>query len=83
MGDTPRGVRYGLALMLAAVAVFFGLWAYDLLVEQLWGYRDSPSWLYLSLGLPLAAISLASIVGIALLLRLAPKQPRRKKQPRH
>lgn len=86
LGVPPRGVRYTFALILAAVAVFSGLWAYHAL-EPLWGYQDNDTLVYLALGLPAIVVSVAAIVGIVLLLRLAPPRPGQKlpreRQARH
>ena len=82
MGLPSRGVQYVLTLILAVAAVFFGSWAYEVL-ENLWGYQDSPAWVYLSFGLPLAALSVAPIAGIVCLLRLGRSEqaPRKRLKP--
>ena len=67
----PRTVRYGLMLILTAIAVFSGWWAHDVLEPLRGGYQDNPTWIYLALGLPALVVSVACIVGIVCLLRVA------------
>ena len=79
MVGVPPAVRYGLVLILTALAVLSGWWSYDVL-SSLWGYQDSDPWLYVILALPGVAVLLLCIVGIVSLLR--PERSPSKRTPR-
>jgi hypothetical protein len=65
----PAWLRWVAAAFLACVAVAFAFPAYGAL-SNLWAdYQDSPAWVYVLFGGVSAVVSVASLVGVALLLR--------------
>ena len=69
--DPPRlhPMRFLLASFLVAIGLVAGTWAYSVL-KNLWAdYQDSPTWIYLLIGLPLLAFSVAALVGAVAALR--------------
>jgi hypothetical protein len=66
----PEGpLRWAAAALLACVAVASAFPAYGAL-SNLWAdYQDSPAWVYVLFGGPFAVLSVAALVGLALLLR--------------
>jgi hypothetical protein len=55
-------------LALIAVGAFLAWWGWAI-VANIWGYADSPDWVYLTFGLPLIAAGICCFVGAALAVR--------------
>ena len=62
-------MRYILAMLSLIVAVGAGLVAAGALQNLFADYKDSPDWVYLMLGLPLALASAAFLIVAVLLIR--------------
>jgi hypothetical protein len=55
-------------LALVAVGAFLAWWGWAI-VDNIWGYADSPDGVYLMFGLPLIAAGICCLVGAALVVR--------------